>query len=124
MEYSATRSIDRALQDRFVIFNLEYLKGKQLRKYIAHAYDKTTADACKGLISLYDYSHQLFDNAKITTKLSPRAILQSVCLVGQYKDSEILDNVILSIFQQDSSNILNDANILREYADSLGIYDS
>ncbi len=124
LEYSATRSIDRALQDRFVIFNLEYLKGKQLRKYIAHAYDKTTADACKGLISLYDYSHQLFDNAKITTKLSPRAILQSVCLVGQYKDSEILDNVILSIFQQDSSNILNDANILREYADSLGIYDS
>jgi hypothetical protein len=37
--------------------------------------------------------------------------------------SEILDNVLLSVFQQDSSSIINDANILREYADSLGVYD-
>ena len=33
-----------------------------------------------------------------------------------------LDTVVLSVFEQDSSSIVNDANILREYADSLGVY--
>ena len=34
---------------------------------------------------------------------------------------DILENVILSLYQTDSSSIISDSSIIREYADSVGI---
>jgi len=123
LEYSSTRSIDRALQDRFLVFNLPYINGAKLKTYIKKTHDKELADKCGNLVKMYDYSHTMFGQNKITTRLSTRCVLDVLPLVNDFSMSEILDNVLLSVFQQDSSSIINDANILREYADSLGVYD-
>ena len=122
LEYSSTRSIDRALQDRFLVFNLPYITGKNLKGYIKESHGKEVADGASNLIKMYDYSHTMFSQNKISTRLSTRCVLDVLPLVGQFNMSDILDNVLLSVFQQDSSSIINDANILREYADSLGVY--
>ena len=123
LEYSSTRSIDRALQDRFAIFNLEYIKGRSLKTYIKKTMSPQIAENCDALLKLYDYSHKMFDQAKLSTRISTRAVLMVAELTKTFDLKDILDNVILSMFKQDSSNILNDANILREYADSLGVYN-
>ena len=123
IEYSSARSIDRALQDRFLTFNIPYLKGSKLKSYVSKQFDKETADKASSLFKMYDFSHQQFDNAKISARLSTRMILDVIPLVKDFTIGEILDHVLLSIFRQDSSTIITEANILREYADSLGVYN-
>ena len=122
IEYSATRTIDRALQDRFMIFNLPYLNEKKLKKYIKNEYDAETADAVEPLLKVYSYTHKMFADGKIGSRLSTRAVLDTLPLVREFGMKDIMETVILSQFSQDSSSIINDANIIREYADSLGIY--
>jgi len=122
IEYSSARSIDRALQDRFLTFNIPYIKGNKLKTYVKKQFDSETADASTELFKLYDYSHKMFDESKLSARLSTRMILDVVPLVSKFTIGEILDHVILSIFKQDSSSIITDANVLREYADSLGVY--
>ena len=123
LEYSSTRTIDRALCDRFRIFNLEYLSGKELGKYITHTEGGEVSRAAKPLLKIYDYSHHLFSEGKIAMRISTRAILESLCLLTKFKMKDVVDHSILSMFEQDSTNIASDSNILREYADSLGIYN-
>ena len=123
MEYSSARSIDRALLDRFIIFNLEYIKGKELKKYLTSIYGKEVGGKAKPLCDIYDYSHKLFHQAEISTRLSTRMIIESTPLVKTFSVAQILDNVLLSVFSQDSSDIVNDANKLREFADTLGVYN-
>jgi MoxR-like ATPase len=122
IEYSSTRSIDRALQDRFISFNLPYLAGKDLKKYIRSIHGSEVAKESGTLLKLYDYSHKMFGQGKISTRISTRAVLDVIPLTTKFKLGEVLDYVVLSIFEQDSSSIVNDANILREFADSLGVY--
>tara|TARA_R110000744_G_scaffold300536_1_gene409681 strand:- start:344 stop:1153 length:810 start_codon:yes stop_codon:yes gene_type:complete len=122
IEYSATRTIDRALQDRFMIFNLPYMDKKQLKSYIKKQYDKETAEAVSPLLDIYAYTHKMYGDGKIGSRLSTRAVLDTLPLVQTYSMRDIMETVILSQFSQDSSSIINDANIIREYADSLGIY--
>ena len=123
VEYSATRTIDRALQDRFMIFNLPYMDKKKLKKYIKNETDNETADKMGGILDIYDYSHKMFAEGKLGSRLSTRAVLDTIPLVGNFSTKDILETVIFSQFSQDSSTIINDANILREYADSLGIFN-
>lgn len=123
VEYSSTRSIDRALQDRFLTFQIPYISGAKLKTYIGKKFDIETADQAKPLCKMYDYSHKMFKEAKISTHISTRMVLDVVPLLKSYSVAEILDHVVLSLFESDSS-IVSDANILREYGDSLGIYKS
>lgn len=125
MEYSATRSLDRALQDRFMTFNLPYITGEQMSGYIDDSMELTDKDEemVNLLAQVYDYSHTLFGKGKIGTRISTRSVLDVMSLVkGGFKMRDILDHAILSQYEQDSSTIVNDANVLREYADSLGVY--
>ncbi len=124
LEYSATRSIDRALQDRFMIFNVPYLTGKELKNYIKDTEGTEVAAGMKNLCKVYDYTHQQYENSRISAKMSPRMILNCCCLVGTFTDAQIMNNVLLSMFEQDSSSITNDANIIREYGDSLGMFNN
>jgi len=123
VEYSSTRSIDRALQDRFLTFQIPYLTGTKLRTYIGKKFDSETADKAKNLCKVYDYSHKMSNEAKISTHISTRMVLDVVPLLKSYSLAEILDHVVLSLFESDSS-IISDSNIIREYCDSLGIYTS
>tara|TARA_R110000744_G_scaffold15182_2_gene42650 strand:- start:1971 stop:2945 length:975 start_codon:yes stop_codon:yes gene_type:complete len=123
IEYSATRTIDRALQDRFMIFNLPYMTKKEMKSYITKQYDKETAVAVEPLLEIYAYTHKMFGESKISSRLSTRAVLDCLPLVTTFSMKDIMETVILSQFSQDSSSIINDANIIREYADSIGIYN-
>ena len=124
IEYSATRTIDRALQDRFISFNIPYLKGQQVKSYVRKVFGSEVSNSAAPLFKIYDYTHKMFREGKLSDRLSTRMVLEVMPLVNEFTLSEILDNVILSLFQQDSSAILNDANIIREYADSLGVYNN
>ena len=123
VEYSSARSIDRALQDRFLCFNLPYLRGTALKSYVGKQFDRETASAAKDIFKIYDYSHKMFEQAKISTRMSTRMILEVMPLIKSFSVAEVLDNVLLSMFQQDSSAIINDASVIKEYADSLGVYN-
>jgi MoxR-like ATPase len=126
LEYSATRSLDRALQDRFMTFNLPYITGEQLDVFINDSHDLSSENKSmvKTLSQVYDYSHTLFGKGKIGTRISTRSVIDVLSLVkGGFKMKDILDHAILSQYEQDSSTIVNDANIIREYADSIGVYN-
>jgi|TARA_R100000005_G_C4973777_1_gene185831 MoxR-like ATPase len=125
LEYSATRSIDRALQDRFLCFNVPYLTGKQLKNYIKTLHGETMASTMSSLCSIYEYSHKMVSESKINTAISTRMILDVIPLAEEsaFTTKQIVDNVILSIFKTGSNSIINDSSIIREYADSLGVYE-
>lgn len=77
----------------------------------------------KTLSQVYDYSHSLFGKGKIGTRISTRSVIDTVSLIKDgFSVRDILDNAILSQYEQDSSTIVNDANVLREFADSIGVY--
>jgi MoxR-like ATPase len=123
VEYSSARSLDRALQDRFLSFNIPYLKGTQVKSYVRKMFNKEIAEQSQPLFKIYDYTHKMFEQAKLSTRISTRMVLDVIPLVGKFELKDILDHVVLSMFKQDSSAIINDANIVREYADSLGVYN-
>ena len=125
LEYSSTRSLDRALQDRFMTFNLPYITGSQMTDFIKDTHEITSHDSkmIDVLAQVYDYSHNLFGKGKIGTRISTRSVIDTISLVKDgFEMRDILDHAILSQYEQDSSTIVNDANIIREFADSLGVY--
>jgi MoxR-like ATPase len=122
LDYSSARSLDRALKDRFIPFHLDYIPGKELKKYITALYDGETSKAVKPLLDVYDYSHQQYKESKISSMISTRMVLECVPLLKQFSLPAILNNVLLSMYEEDSCSIVNDANIIREYADSLGMF--
>ena len=125
LEYSSTRTLDRALQDRFMTFNLPYITGEEMVEFIGQSHELTKDDSMmvNTLSQVYDYSHSLFGKGKIGTRISTRSIIDTVSLVKDgFSVRDILDHAILSQYEQDSSTIVNDANILREFADSIGVY--
>jgi MoxR-like ATPase len=128
LEYSSTRTLDRALQDRFMTFNLPYITGEQMVDYINDTDQELTSDnklMLNTLSQVYDYSHNLFGKGKIGTRISTRSVIDTLSLIkADFGVRDILDHAILSQYEQDSSTIVNDANILREYADSIGVYNS
>lgn len=122
LDYSSARAIDRALKDRFIPFHLDYINGKQLKKYITSMYDGETSKAVKPLLDVYDYSHQQYKESKISSMISTRMVLECVPLIKSFSLKDILNNVLLAMYEEDSCSVVNDANIIREYADSLGMF--
>jgi len=51
-------------------------------------------------------------------------VLECVPLMEQFSLKDILNNVLLAMYEEDSCSVVNDANIIREYADSIGVFDS
>lgn len=124
LDYSSARSLDRALKDRFIPFHLDYITGKQLRKYITSIYNGEISKIASPLIKVYDYSHQQYRESKISSQISTRMVLECVPLMEQFSLKDILNNVLLAMYEEDSCSVVNDANIIREYADSIGVFDS
>ena len=123
LDYSSARSLDRALKDRFIPFHLDYIQGKELSKYITHLYNGEISKKAKPLVQVYDYSHQQYKDSKISSQISTRMVLECVPLMDKFSLKDILNNVLLSMYEEDSCSVINDANIIREYADSLGMFE-
>ena len=80
VEYSATRSIDRALQDRFMFFSLRYVSGTDLSDLIFERnpdllQDAVSTNRVKSLIAVYDAVTSLYGSNNIQSNISPRMIL-------------------------------------------------
>ena len=123
LDYSSARSLDRALKDRFIPFHLDYIQGKELSKYITHLYNGEISKKAKPLVQVYDYSHQQYKDSKISSQISTRMVLECVTLMDKFSLKDILKNVLHSMYEEDSCSVINDANIIREYADSLGMFE-
>jgi len=123
LDYSSARALDRALKDRFIPFHLDYITGKQLKKYITSLHDGEVSKNMKPLLDIYDYSHQQYKDSKISSQISTRMVLECVPLLDAFKIPDILNHVLLAMYEEDSCSIINDANIIREFADSLGVYE-
>jgi len=124
LDYSSARSLDRALKDRFIPFHLSYIDGsKSLKKYISSLHGAEVARAVKPLLAVYDYSHRQYKESKISSMISTRMILECVPLLKDFSLKDILNNVLLAMYEEDSCSVVNDANIIREYADSIGVFD-
>ena len=123
LDYSSARALDRALKDRFIPFHIDYITGKQLKKYITSLYDREVSKNMKPLLDIYDYSHLQYKDSKISSQISTRMILECVPLLDAFKIPDILNHVLLAMYEEDSCSIINDANIIREFADSLGVYE-
>ena len=94
-------------------------------EFIGQSHELTKDDSMmvNTLSQVYDYSHSLVGKGKIGTRISTRSIIDTVSLVKDgFSVRDILDHAILSQYEQDSSTIVNDANVLREFADSIGVY--
>ena len=106
-------------------FNLPYITGEQMVGFISDTHELTPQDnkMVNVLSQVYDYSHTLFGKGKIGTRISTRSVIDTISLIKDgFSVRDILDNAILSQYEQDSSTIVNDANVLREFADSIGVY--
>ena len=96
-----------------------------MNEFIKDNHELTDADEMmvNVLSQVYDYSHNLFGKGKIGTRISTRSVIDTISLVKDgFGVRDILDHAILSQYEQDSSTIVNDANVLREFADSIGVY--
>jgi hypothetical protein len=51
-------------------------------------------------------------------------VLECVPLLDKFSPRQILDNVLLSMYEEDSCSVMNDSNIIREYADSIGVFST
>ena len=80
-EYSATRSLDRALEDRFMTFNLD----------------------------------------EISTRISPRIVLNCVGLFERFSFKDVFDTIVASYFESEAS-VSSELNTVKMFLDTQGIY--
>ena len=83
VEYTSTRVIDRAIQDRFLILEMDLLDKNQQGKlinYVCPNLDEQTVDI---LTSIYTqvYNEVLSGHGKVSTTISTRTILRAAALI-------------------------------------------
>ena len=118
------------LKDGDTVFQeADFLKAIQEENtlIILDELSRASDDAYNIIFPILDFRQEVRvdekDDERIVKVAKNVKFLDVIPLVSKFTIGEILDHVILSIFKQDSSSIITDANVLREYADSLGVYD-
>ena len=121
-EYSATRSMDRALNDRFITFRLGYMNGAELFDYAKEIFTFTPNQEIEveKSVKVYDFVKTLFDKDEISTRISPRIVLNTVGLLDDFNYTQVFDNVISCYFEEDTS-MSGELNTIRMFMDSNGI---
>lgn len=82
-EYTATRVMDRALLDRFLIAEIPHLNSTQEAKLIKQVYPGINADDAKALAEIADQTRVEIqsDSARIQTPISTRSVLEMAGLM-------------------------------------------
>jgi MoxR-like ATPase len=121
-EYSAARSIDRALLDRFMVFQLPYLNESELIGVILDKYDlsEKAIKTVSNLAKVYTHALSLYNENKVRTRLSPRTIISAAALANDFSVVEICDNVIYPMFSG-NGGVANEQTRLREFVDSYSL---
>jgi hypothetical protein len=121
-EYSSTRSLDRALEDRFMIFNLNYISGKELETYIKSCKELTTKQELNltKMVEVYDFICKLYAEDEISTRLSPRVMINCTDLFEDFSFLQVFDTIIKSYFE-DGGLLSSEVNTIKMFMDSKGI---
>ena len=122
-EYSATRSLDRALEDRFMTFNLEYITGTELYNYASSIQDLTEKQekSLEHLCSVFYFVNKLYDDDEISTRISPRIVLNCVGLFEKFSFTDVFDTIVASYFESEAS-VSSELNTVKMFLDTQGIY--
>lgn len=82
IEYTATRVLDRALTDRFLMLEMDLLTRDEQLKFLNSHYPSDTATNSI-LASIYDsiVNESRLDNSKISTYFSTRMVLEAAALI-------------------------------------------
>lgn len=121
-EYSATRSIDRALADRFLMFNLDYIDGKSLSHYCEEVFnlDETQKQSLYKTCQVYDFVLKLYQDDELSTRISPRTVISCLDLFKEFSFTDVFNTVVISYFNDDTS-VSSEVNTIRMFMDSKGI---
>lgn len=122
-QYVATRAIDRALLDRFIQFNLDYITGEELFGLVESTGQYTNMHYAdfQALCKVYDHANEQVANGNLQSGISPRTMIPCAALLNEgFSVLEVFDNVLLSIYKL-NSDMRDDVNKLREYGDTVGI---
>lgn len=120
-EYSAARKIDRALLDRFLLFDLPYISSSELDTIVSYVYPDSSELSRKRqreLTKIYTYAGTLKDKSKLRNRISPRTVIEASCLTEDFKLYDILNYVVYPMFAGGSQSIATDRTIIKEYVDS------
>jgi MoxR-like ATPase len=124
-EYSAARKIDRALIDRFMVFQLPYLNESELVGIMLDSQDFTD-EGTKTVVALgktYAHAAELYKNSKVRTRLSPRTVISAAALANKFSFKQIVENVILPMFSG-NGGVANEQTRIREFIDSHNLSSS
>jgi nitric oxide reductase NorQ protein len=83
VEYTSTRVIDRAIQDRFLILEMDLLDKNQQGKLINYVCPNLNEQTVDILTSIYTqvYNEVLSGHGKVSTTISTRTILRAAALI-------------------------------------------
>lgn len=83
MEYTSTRTIDRAIQDRFQILEMDLLTKDQQKKLISITYPDLDTALVEVLANIYTGIHNeiMSNTGRLSTSISTRVILQAAGLL-------------------------------------------
>lgn len=104
VEYTATRVLDRALRDRFVVIEMDVLKFEDELSLLMLRYPGLTEDQLTPLAKVGDHTRntQLMDDGKISTMVSTRTNLEAAGLLQDGFSLEEAANVaIFPLFDKD-----------------------
>lgn len=124
-EYSAARKIDRALIDRFMVFQLPYLNESELVGIMLDSQDFTDKGT-KTVVALgkvYAHAAELYKNSKVRTRLSPRTVISAAALANKFSFEQIVENVILPMFSG-NGGVANEQTRIKEFIDSHNLSSS
>lgn len=124
-EYSAARSIDRALRDRCTVFHFKYLTGEELGKYMSDGGTSPGALALmEPILHAFDFIVAQRKEGNLLASVSPRTILNCLPLAeAGFSSADIFNFVVLSVFEMDSSTG-EDVRRIRQYADEEDLFES
>jgi nitric oxide reductase NorQ protein len=104
VEYTSTRVIDRAIQDRFLILEMDLLDKTQQGKLINYVCPNLNEQTVDILTSIYTqvYNEVLSGHGKVSTSISTRTILRAASLICDgFTIGEALEVCVFPYFAED-----------------------
>jgi nitric oxide reductase NorQ protein len=103
-EFTATRTLDRALLDRFIIVEMEQLNVEQEQKLLHMLYPTVDKSRIKAIAEIAGdtRAQMISDNPKVSTAISTRMNVEAVSLLADgFKLGEVAEVVIYPFYSMD-----------------------
>lgn len=115
-EYTSTRIVDRALQDRFITINLPYLSGEQETALINKLHPTIDRNIAKSIGDIADMIRQecSSDAPRITTAISTRLTLEFAEMITDGFCLEEVAEILLYPFYSEDGGLTSERTFIRQ----------